>query len=144
MSDNLKALYQVWHKEPQGYVHALTVHSKDLATALILPMVTPRNDGVSELVANTRSTTFGDVIVSPNHDAYEVASTKHGITFDAIDFPPAQMAKLAAEQREEFQMGQQEAEKGQFRDCVRMLAEIMNSPSAPPERAGQHEREVER
>lgn len=104
MNDNRKTLHQVWHKEQGGYVHALTVHANDLPAALVLPMVEPRSAAVSAHVENPRMTDVGDVIVTPGHDAYEVAATKHGVVFDLVDFAPARAA-LAAEQREEAMGG---------------------------------------
>lgn len=142
MNDNLKTLHQVWHKEPQGYVHAFTVHSASLTAALVLPMVEPRSDNVGQQVANPRATTFGDVIVTPDHDAYEVASTGYGVTFDLIDFAPARTAKLAAEQREEALVG-----VGDGLRAGASLKEVMREAMAygvkPEEVAAAHEQEQE-
>ena len=67
-------------------------------------MVEPRSAAVSAHVENPRMTDVGDVIVTPGHEAYEVAATKHGVVFDLIDFAPARAA-LAAEQRPEAMAG---------------------------------------
>lgn len=113
MSDNA---FQVWHKEREGYVHAFTVRSKDLAGALIGPMLEPRPAAVTEHIPHARSTTMGDVIVAASHDAFEVTSSEKGISFEPVDFPPAQRAKVAAEQREDI--------RGAIADGLRMGAKL--------------------
>ena len=144
MNDNLNTLYQVWHKEPQGYVHAFTVHGKDLLTALVLPMIEPRGDGVSAHLDAPRPTTFGDVIVTPQADAYRVSETRHGVVLDLVDFAQIKRdATVHALMREDFQMGQEQAAMGEFRESVRQLADILAAPSPAPDPPAR-EPEVER
>ena len=88
---------------------------------------------------NARQTRTGDVIVSPDGGAFKVVGTEYGFTFEQTDF--AQLRRdvgLHAELRQDFQMGQEEAARGDFREGMKMLGKIVGAKE--PERETERER----
>jgi hypothetical protein len=88
-------IYQVWHKEDDGFVHAINVESGNLLGALIMPLVRDGEfggDRVTYLIEVARPSTFGDVIVNPEGAAYEIHDYKGmGPRFKEIEFQHSKM-----------------------------------------------------
>jgi hypothetical protein len=67
-SNDPKGTYQVWHRNGEEYRHVADVEAGNYMAAVILPLIKrgePGSEGVTWLVDNPRSTTFGDKIVDP-------------------------------------------------------------------------------
>jgi hypothetical protein len=85
--------FQVWHKDGEGFTHVANVRTGNLLGALVFTL-SPKeghwqdNAEVEALVRNSRSTTFGDRIVSPDGLAYSIHNYSGvGAGFMAADHP---------------------------------------------------------
>ena len=142
-----RGTYQVWHREDHGYRHVANADVGNLLAALVLPGMPPGTSGreaVTQLVEGARAATFGDVIVSPSGTAYRIDDGRYGPVFQVVDFTELRTVQaLFAEQREDFQMGQEEAARGDFAAGIRAFTELLaNEPEAVPQR--EKDREIER
>ncbi len=115
-------LYQVWHKEAEGYVHVANTQATRLVAAIVLPDFA-ETQTVLKLAEASRPTTIDDVVISPDGAAYKIAPTTYGgYTFVVTDFT---QERQAAEQRQDFRMGQEEAARGAF------FEDILNGRAEP-------------
>jgi hypothetical protein len=67
--------YQVWHKESDGFRHVANVEGGNLLAAIVLPYINKDEAEyrrVTPLVDDARTITYGDVIVNPEHVAFEI------------------------------------------------------------------------
>jgi hypothetical protein len=135
--------YQVWHQSGDGYTPVALVHAGNLLAATVLTM--NRTDAqwqegehVTALRPDTRSTTIGDVIVSPEGAAYEIRVTTHGLVFDPVDFPPyrEQMA-LFAEWSKDYAAARERDGKAAFT----AILSGTDLPASQPTSGNQNDRE---
>ena len=94
MSSDPKNQFVVWHETPDGPLPVARVETGNLLGAAVLTVSRvdahwQGNDGVTALVRDARSTDVGDVIVSPEGIAHQIAVTDSGVAFVPIDFPPS-------------------------------------------------------
>ena len=91
--------YQVWHKEADGFRHVANVEGGNLLAALVLTSFINKDHEeykrVTPLVDDMRANTFGDVIVNPEHFAYEIYGDEDvDIAFRKIDFAKEQFKAI--------------------------------------------------
>jgi len=144
--------YQVWHRTGDRYEHALTVRSQDMLGAVVWPMISSQHEEyahrVTPVTESGRPTTFGDVIVNPAGEAYEMAETTQGFVFDRVDFPPVRTAKMVAEQWEEVMAGVESGLRAgvSFKDIMREAGVYGVKPEEVAEirKRVEQEQEIER
>jgi len=92
--------YQVWHKEVDGFRHVANVEADDLLTAVMMPYISEYDQHyrpVTHMVGDARETTYGDVIVNPNHAAFEIyESNVCYVGFRRVDFLHEQYREILA------------------------------------------------
>ena len=129
--------YEIWHREGDEFRRVGSLKAGNLLVAAEVTM-SRSPDEWAQSPDNTRQTRTGDVIVSPDRAAFKVVGTEYGFTFEQTDF--AQLRRdvdLHAELKQDFQMGQEEAARGDFREGMKMLGEVLGMPE--PERETERE-----
>lgn len=93
--------YQVWHKEGDGFRHVANVEAGNRLAALVLPYIKKDEveyKRVTLLVDDARTITYGDVIVDPEHVAFEIYKPDFGgIGMRQVDFPQDQFKRILSE-----------------------------------------------
>lgn len=133
-SNTPQGAYQVWHREGDSFQQVGAVKVANLLVAAEATMNGNPSDWMDrgedgKLPSDSRQTKTGDVLISPDGDAFRLKGTEYGFTFEAVDFAQVQrVAALFGEQRAEFQMGQEEAARGAFMQDIDTLREIVKEP----------------
>jgi hypothetical protein len=92
--------YQVWHREGGEFKQVGSLKVANLQAAAEVAMKRSPTWMKGE---DTRKTRTGDVIVSPEGEAFKLRETLYGFTFEAVDFNQLrQDARESAEFREEL------------------------------------------
>lgn len=128
-SDTPSGVYQIWHREGDQLQQVGGLKVANLLVAAEVAMNhTPAEWMDGEAAKDARRTRTGDVIVSPMEGAFKIVETTYGFTFEQTSLAGMQkLLREMAEFREDLQMGQEEAARGEF-------AELFGSRSAPPVR----------
>jgi hypothetical protein len=141
-SDTPIGTYQIWHREGDQLQQVGGLKVANLLVAAEVAMNHPPAEWMDgEAAKDARRTRTGDVIVSPREGAFKIVETTYGFTFEQTSLSGMQkLLREIAEFREDFQMGQEEAARGEF-------AELFKSRNAPPAREPpqqEHQRQMER